>query len=199
MDRREAILRITGLMGITLSAPLLAGLLTGCDASGKKNQVAQGPLVISDKHRQILSQISEIIIPATSTPGAKAAKVPEFILLMLADCYTYKQQQAFFAGLDSFNATAEEKYDKDFLDCPLQEQEALVVMEENKTINLLKEQTATNEEALLPFFGILKELTLVGYFTSEIGATQALKYVAVPGEFHGSVPLKPGQKAWAIS
>jgi len=199
MDRREAILRITGLMGITLSAPLLAGLLTGCDAPGKKNQVARGPLVISDKHRQILSQISEIIIPATSTPGAKAAKVPEFILLMLADCYTYKQQQAFFAGLDTFNATAEEKYDQEFLDCSLQEQEALVVMEEKKTINLLKDQTATNEEVILPFFSILKELTLVGYFTSEIGATQALKYVAVPGEFHGSVPLQPGQKAWAIS
>ena len=199
MDRREAILRITGLMGITLSAPLLAGLLTGCDTQQKSNQTAKGPLVVSNKHRKILSQIAEIIIPTTSTPGAKAAKVPEFILLMLADCYTYKQQEAFFAGLNSFNETAEEKYDQEFLDCPLQEQEALVVMEENKTINLLKEQSPTNEAVILPFFSILKELTLIGYFTSEIGATQALKYVAVPGEFHGSVPLQPGQKAWAIS
>jgi len=186
-------------MGITLSAPLLAGLLTGCHTQENKNQIAQGPLVVSNKHRQLLSEIAEIIIPATSTPGAKAAKVPEFILLMLADCYSYKQQEAFFSGLAGFAETAKEQYGKGFLNCSPQEQEALVVMEENKTINLLKEQTPTNEAALLPFFSILKELTLVGYFTSEIGATQALKYVAVPGEFHGSVPLQPGQKAWAIS
>jgi len=186
-------------MGITLSAPLLAGLLTGCDTQGKKNQTAKGPLVISNKHRQLISQIAETIIPATNTPGAKAAKVPAFILLMLADCYTFKQQESFFAGLDSFDETAEEKYGKGFLDCPPQEQEALVVMEENKTLSLLKKQGKTAAEDILPFFSILKELTLVGYFTSEIGAAQALRYVAVPGEFHGSVPLQPGQKAWAAN
>ena len=49
-----------------------------------------------------------------------------------------------------------------------------------------------------PFFTILKDLTLTGYFTSEIGCTQALEYVAVPGRYDGCVPLKAGQKAWAI-
>jgi len=199
MDRREAILKITGLLGITLSAPLLAGLLTSCDAQQKKDKKANGPLVASAKHKELISQIAEIIIPDTSTPGAKAAKVPAFILLMLADCYTYSQQEAFFAGLDALDATAKEIYGTGFLSCSPQNQEALVVQEENKTLALAKEQAKTTEKDILPFFSILKELTLVGYFTSEIGASQALKYVAVPGEFHGSVPLQPGQKAWAVS
>ncbi|PIQ19705.1 MAG: twin-arginine translocation pathway signal [Cytophagales bacterium CG18_big_fil_WC_8_21_14_2_50_42_9] len=199
MDRREAVLKITGLLGITLSAPLLAGLLTSCDAQQKKDKKANGPLVVSAKHQELISQIAEIIIPDTSTPGAKAAKVPAFILLMLADCYTYSQQEAFFAGLDALDATAKEKYGTGFLACSPQNQEALVVQEENKTLALAKEQPQSADKDILPFFSIIKELTLVGYFTSEIGATQALQYVAVPGEFHGSVPLQPGQKAWAIS
>ena len=198
MDRREAVLRLTSLMGFTLSAPLLAGLLSGCDGQQKTNQTAHGPLVISNKQKQLIAQIAEVIIPTTATPGAKAAKDPGFILLMLADCYSYKQQEAFFSWLVSFDEMAAAQYGKGFLECPTQAQEALVVQQESNTLALLKEQATTTGAEILPFFSIVKELTLVGYFTSEIGATQALSYVAVPGEFHGSVPLQPNQKAWAI-
>ena len=48
------------------------------------------------------------------------------------------------------------------------------------------------------FFRILKDYTMVGYFLSEVGATQALAYERVPGGFQGDLPLKPNQKAWAI-
>ena len=49
-----------------------------------------------------------------------------------------------------------------------------------------------------PFFQRMKELTVTGYFTSEIGATKALEYLPIPGKFEGCIPLKPNQKAWAL-
>ena len=49
-----------------------------------------------------------------------------------------------------------------------------------------------------PFFQRMKELTVTGYFTSEIGATKALEYLPIPGKFQGCIPLKPNQKAWAL-
>ena len=199
MDRREAVLRLTGVLGLTLSAPLLSGLLSGCNTQPKKEGEANGPLLIQNKHRDIITTIAEIIIPQTNTPGAKEAQVPAFILLMLADCYPLKQQKAFFTELEWFDKSATEKYGQGFLECSPPDQEAFVIQEEYKSLALIKEQTKSSDEETIPFFTILKELTLVGYFTSEPGATQALQYVAVPGEFHGSVPLEPNQKAWAIS
>ena len=199
MDRREAVLKLTGILGLTLSAPLLSGLLSGCNTPPKKKGEANGPLLIQNKHRDIITAIAEIIIPETDTPGAKEAKVPAFILLMLADCYSLQQQEAFFTELELFDKAAAQKYGQGFLQCSPPEQEAFVVQEENKSLALVKEPSQSLAEEIIPFFTILKELTLVGYFTSEIGATQALQYVPVPGQFHGSVPLRPNQKAWAVS
>jgi len=199
MDRREAVLRVTGILGLTLSAPLLSGLLSGCNPQPNKEGAANGPLLIQNKHRDIISAIAEIIIPKTNTPGANEANVLAFILLMLADCYSLKQQEAFFTELELFDKAAAQKYGQGFLKCSPPEQEAFVLEEENKSLALVKEPSKSLAEEIIPFFTILKELTLIGYFTSEIGATQALQYDAVPGQFHGSVPLRPNQKAWAIS
>lgn len=47
------------------------------------------------------------------------------------------------------------------------------------------------------FFPIIRDLTLLGYFTSEIGVTQAYEYVEIPGRYDGCTDLKPGQRVWA--
>lgn len=207
MDRREAMLRVATLMGSAISAPLLSGLLYSCETKTGKTQDTKVITLVSDKHKAMIEEIAEIILPATSTPGAKEAKVPEYVLIMLADCYPEADQQRFFKGLDTLNERAKEAHGIEFLDCKpeqqmalLQKEEALAMEEREEQIKARAKATTREEKEKQmdpPFFSMMKEMTLVGYFTSEPGATQALEYVHVPGRYEACTPLKPGQKAWA--
>jgi len=207
MDRREAILRVATLTGLSLSAPLLTGLLTSCDTKTNTTQTEKVTRVISGKHKTMVEEIAERIIPATDTPGAKEAKVPEFILLTLADCYSMTDQDRFFQGLDALDARAKKTYNNAFLDLKSSEQTSLLQQAEKTA----KEEAVAlkNKEKEAPsqvkkvnaenpsFFQMMKELTVVGYFSSEIGATQALSYVYVPGSYNGCTDLQANQKTWA--
>ncbi|MCE7063747.1 gluconate 2-dehydrogenase subunit 3 family protein [Dyadobacter sp. CY326] len=199
MKRRDALGRVALLMGGALSAPTMLAFLEGCK---KATDTATGMTFPFPADRQALvSEVAELIIPKTDTPGAKDAKVGEFIEKMLKDCYTAADQESFNKGL-------EELEKKDFLKATPQEQTAILTEMEkaSKTeiANADKEKKKYTEagkeytDASTPFFRLLKELTLLGYFTSEQGATQALDYVAVPGRYDGCIDLKPGQKAYAL-
>ena len=122
-------------------------------------------------------------MPTTNTPGAKAAGVGDFIEHVIRYCTAPKQQEAFLQGLAQTDALSQATFGKEFaqLDGP-------------QRIDIVGRLTQ-NEK---PFFLILRELTVVGYFTSEIGATQTLDYVAIPGRFQGDIPLKAGQRTWAL-
>jgi len=207
MDRREAILRMATLTGLSLSAPLLTGLLTSCDTKTKENQTQKVTRVVSGKHKTMVEEIAERIIPATDTPGAKEAKVPEFILLTLADCYSMADQDRFFQGLDALDAQAKKTYNNSFLDLKKAEQTALLTQVEKSAKDEAAAQKKKDDAAKLEgikvepadpgFFQMMKELTVVGYFSSEMGATQALSYVHVPGSYNGCTDLEPNQKTWA--
>ncbi len=207
MDRREAMLRVATLMGGAISTPLLSGLLYSCQSKTSNDQDTKTTTVVSDKHKAMIEEITEIIIPKTNTPGAKEAKVPEYALIMLADCYPKKDQQRFFKGLDTLDDRAKQAHGTEFLDCKPEQQLALLQKEEELAMaeraeqRKIKAQAKTREEREkeddLPFFSMMKEMTLVGYFTSEPGATKALAYVQVPGRFEGCTDLQPGQKGWA--
>src|SRR5687767_2341709 len=93
MDRREAIRRVAFLMGGTISAPALSGMLGGCKTNPKESAALQS---FTPEAKSLVAEIAETIIPETSTPGAKAAKVEEFIATMIEDCYPEKEQKAFF-------------------------------------------------------------------------------------------------------
>ena len=207
MDRREAMLRVAALTGLTLSAPLLSGLLVSCDNKTKTAE-EQVTRKVSGKHKTMVEEIAERIIPKTDTPGAKDAKVPEFILVTLADCYPQADQDNFFKGLDKLDAAAKKTYNNSFLDLKAEEQTALLV-ETEKAFNEVKSRNKKAEAEAKKsgikhqtpgpeFFQIMKELTITGYFTSEPGATQALAYVHVPGSYQPCTDTKPGQKTWAM-
>ncbi|MGV3640787.1 MAG: gluconate 2-dehydrogenase subunit 3 family protein [Adhaeribacter sp.] len=208
MDRREAMLRVAALTGLTLSAPLLSGLLVSCDSGSKTTEAQKKPREVSGKHRTMVEEIAERIIPKTGTPGAKEAGVPAFVLTTLADCYPEKDQDTFFKGLDQLDADAKKAYNNSFLDLKAAEQTALLVQtektfQERKTksrqeAEAAKKSGAKYESPALEFFQIMKELTIVGYFSSEPGATQALAYVQVPGAYQACTDMKPGQKTWAM-
>ncbi len=189
LSRREALMRVGLLMGGALSAPAIS-LLSGCQPQKKEEALSDGQVFKSDQV-QLITTICGVIIPATSTPGAIEAGVPEFVMRNISDCYPQEDIDKFREGLAGIDAEAEKAFSKNFLQ-----------LEERDQLNLLtrlEKEGKDASEKLPPHFALrmLKELTLVGYFTSEIGATEALSYVHVPGSYEGCVDLQPGQKAWA--
>jgi hypothetical protein len=179
MERRDAIARVALLIGGTLSAGTLMTVLEGCK-SGGGSKVGKD-FAIVPQHREMIAEIAEMILPKTSTPGAKEAKVPEFIEYMLKECYKDDQQKAFFAGLDKLNDGADGNFMK--------------ASGEKKTELLKVEDTAKEKSE---FWKTMKDLTVLGYFTSEQGATKAAEYLEVPGKYEG-IKLAKGQKVWAMS
>ena len=142
-----------------------------------------------------LDEIAETIIPATDTPGAKAAKVGAFMTVMVKDCYEEKQQQTFRDGLDKINDASKKKFDNAFMAITPQQRHDLLVTIDNEQKEYNKKKKKDDPEH---YFRLMKELTLLGYFTSEPGCTQALRYVETPGKYEGCIPYHKGEKAWAL-
>jgi len=176
MKRREAIQRAALMMGGMLSAPTLAGAMGRITNTGPS-------VVVTAEQETLLAEVADVIIPTTSTPGAKAAGVEKFIVRVMRDCYPKSDQDSFYAGLAKLDANSKSKFGKGFMSLDRAQKNEMVkqIMADDK-----------------PFFLRMKELTTTGYFTSEIGATKALEYLPVPGQFNGCMPMKPGQKAWAL-
>lgn len=209
MNRRDALSRVALLMGGTLSAPTLLALGEGTNT----HQAIGADFSLNDAQRALVAEIAEHIIPKTTTPGAKEAGVGPFIELMLKDCYKAQEQQNFLDGLADVDAKAMKAHSKKFLETSLAEQVALLKLVEKETIELMKSANVqqvkvgdnVDKEVIsskklkgTPFWRLMKELTLFGYFTSEQGATKALDYVPIPGRYDGCIPLKPGQKVYAL-
>lgn len=192
MDRREALRKTALLMGAAVSASALTGILQGCKATP---ELTYKPVFFTEDQGRIVMEVAEIIIPKTDTPGAKDAGVPGFIDLMLKDCYKKEDQDRFIAGLTSFDEEAKKAYGDSFIYCKPEQQVELVTKVHAAALAEAKE----NKEAKRPFILMAKELTLLGFFTSEPGATQVLQYVAVPGSYKGCIPLAEAGngKTWA--
>ncbi|MBC8154686.1 MAG: gluconate 2-dehydrogenase subunit 3 family protein [Bacteroidetes bacterium] len=209
MNRRDALLRVATLVGATVSLPALADTL---EASAAQRALTGKPLLFTADQDATVAELAEVIIPTTKTPGAKAAKVNEIIDIVLKDCYKEDDQKRFLEGLAQTNKLSQDGYGKAFVQLDpaqrieiVKKLEADAIQQKDATkavragngqvdVQLPKEK----QKNVTPFFNMLKDLTLMGYFTSEIGCTQALEYVAVPGRYDGCVTLKPGQKAWAL-
>ena len=175
INRREAIQRVTLILGGVLSSQLSAGLM-GQVLNHAKSIAVDAPL------QALLAEVAEVIIPTTDTPGAKEAGVEKFVMRLMQDCYLLSEQEQFYAMIRKLDADARTAHGKGFAE--------LDAAEKNKAID---QAARMNTEV----FKTLRELVIAGYFTSEIGATKALEYLPVPGQFVGDVPLRPGQKAWA--
>ncbi len=193
MDRREALKRTALLMGGAVSAPAIMGILKGCKA---RPAIDWKPVFLSEDQASVISVISEIIIPRTDTPGAIDVGVPAFIDQMVKEVYSPEDQKWFTDGLTAFNSAAREKYSEDFVDLGDEDQATFVTEMHNAAIEAEK---TTRPAPKRPFILMMKELTLLGFFTSEPGATQVLQYDPVPGAYHGCVPLAEAGngKTWA--
>ncbi|WP_113654253.1 gluconate 2-dehydrogenase subunit 3 family protein [Pedobacter namyangjuensis] len=221
MDRREAVKSVAFLIGGALSATTIATLFDSCNEPGKSG------VLFTDNHGKLVTELADIIIPTTAkSPGAKAANVGPFITMMVKDCYPDDAQKAFVKGLDDLEASAKKDFGKSFLEISVKEREQLVTKVRDQTVAAQKEENdkiaeaekleqqtkgarPEKEKAGNPmafkegpkkapqFFAIARDLTMLGFFTSEIGATKAYEFVEIPGRYDGCVDLKPGQRVWA--
>jgi hypothetical protein len=110
--------------------------------------------------------------------------------MMIQDCYTADIQKHFADGLIKVDEVSKGKYNKLFISLTLKEREQIF-----KLFKAKAQITAGDNPS--QFFPLIYELTCLGYYTSEIGATKALRYVHIPGKYEACIPLQPGQKAWA--
>lgn len=255
MNRREALVRVGYLLGGALAAPTVAGVLGGCRAGP---DAAWQSTVFSAEQADLLTALTERILPETDTPGARAAGVPAFIDRMMAEWYPERLRQRFLEGLDAFEERTVESTGSSFVDLATDQQRALLaetdlgeympaedvnpaddpgadpydaadstgVVQASPLSDDVKAKVRGRIQAAArraaerrpgggpivradvdhegdltgdaSFFRMLKELTLVGYYTSEVGASEELRFVQVPGRWEACIPFEEVGRTWAI-
>lgn len=188
MNRRDAIKAVSVIMGGTVVGA--NAFLTGCSVE-KEKPVNE---LFTESDVALMDQIGETIIPTTDTPGAKAVGIGGFIAMMVLDCYEEKDQKAFTDGLSKFKVDFDDKHGGSFQKASLDIRTAFL----NDLDKQQREHTqAKQADEASHYFKMMKELTLLGYFTSEIGCTQARRYVETPGRYEACIDYKKGDKVWA--
>jgi hypothetical protein len=198
MKRRDAISQIALLVGGAFTAPTLMAM----DVRKGNSSIVAADFSLTDAQRQIVSAVAEHIIPRTSTPGAIDAGVPAFIELMLKDCYRKPEHNSFLKGVNDLAKA-------NFLAQPAAGQVAMLTLLEANTKDLMKSYSQkrikvgdnVDKDTLegangVPFWRLMKELTLLGYYTSEKGIEASFVYEPVPGKFELITDMKPTQKSF---
>lgn len=183
MNRRELLRYITLLTGATVVGADV--FLTGC-----RPAEAEATGRFTDADVAFLDEIAETIIPRTDTPGAKDAQVGRFMADFVTDCYEESEQAIFKAGMNTVDLMSQAQFKKPFTEITPEQRQAVLrkAADESRT---------TADDAPPHYFTLFQQLTLLGYFTSEPGYTQVLRFEMVPGRYEGCIDYKPGETAWA--
>jgi hypothetical protein len=217
-------------VGGAISAPTLAGILAGCERP--RGGTARLPLTLTEVQSEMVATLGEHILPETDTPGARAARVHEFIDVMLTEYYPAAERQRFLAGLSRVDQHSQRLMNQAFLDASPEQQLHLVRMLNQQAFSDQAARDRRPEEAPIlqepraetgrgapeeqapsravmldpdwgaedvgegSFFRTLKELVLVGYYTSELGATQELRPNPM-GPWRADISYSEVGRAWS--
>ncbi len=151
--------------------------------------VSWTPKAVTLDQALALTAVADRIMPPTDTPGAAAAGVPQFIDRTLAIWSRPVDAQKLTAGLDRVDADARAAHGRVFAALEPAQQDALLGVYDQEA----------RRQGRAHFFTGLRELVTWGYFTSQAGATQALRYNPVPGPYRGCVPFKEIGRGWALT
>jgi gluconate 2-dehydrogenase gamma chain len=205
MNRRDLALTF----GAIWAAIAVPGEVAAQGAAGP----AWTPVALTPAQARVLDVAAELIMPATDTPGAREVGVPQFVDRAVSVYCTPADAQAIRGGLDRMEADARAEHGAGFIAITPAQQTALLTRYdlESRTPRAAPAPAGRGETetglanspaAVTPpqgpaFFPVLRDLVTVGYFTSRIGATQAVRYDPYPGAYHGCVPLSQIGRAWA--
>lgn len=178
---RRTLLRLIGGAAIPASLGVTPDALL---ATGRKlNSLAlvpPGPLPPFNAHqRATVATLAEAILPATDTPGATAARVDEYIALLLNEWYPAESRTAFMADLDAFDARSVREFHHPFIELGPGDRLRLLTALDSES----REPRAPG--AAKPFFQWMKELTVSGYYSSKVGSEQFLHTIIWPGHYEG--------------
>jgi hypothetical protein len=207
-SRREVIQSVAALLG---GAALTGGdalFALSFDDEARAQVTARGIGAFSSADVALLEEIADTILPETSTPGAKAAKTGAYMALAVSDVYTRENQAVFRDGLRKVDEAARAAHGVGFMQAtPAQRLAVLQVLDREQKAVMDARRPAPSNRAPAPapatdeppphYFRLMKELALLGYFTSEIGCTRAMRYVESPGKFDPCAPFSPGDRSWA--
>jgi hypothetical protein len=185
MNRRIAIRNMALILG---SVAVLPSCLN--DDRGKP-VVQLKHLKLNADQENVVANVAETILPKTNTPGAKELGINLFVFKMIDDCNPKKQQEAFVAGLDEFDAAVKKQYGHSFNDCSVQERTTFVnnIEQQNKKNNGKNTDDKKDEPAkLVTFYNMVKGLTVFGYTTSQYFMTKQVVYELVPGRYNAYFP-----------
>lgn len=182
LTRREALRRASLLLGVAFTPSILAAAAAGVTppvAAGEKS-------FLGDRERALVAALAERLLPRTDTPGAIDAGVPAFIERMVNAYFTDRERQTFLAGLPEVDALSRSRAGNDFVSLRPEQQDAVLA--------------ALAEAAVgqgVTFYSLVREATIVGYFTSELVGKTVLHYDPVPGRFDACIPISEvGNVAW---
>lgn len=174
MDRRSSIKTL-----IILSAG--TALLPSCLHEEKKPSVTVKNFKISGNDEDLVSAVSDTIIPQGKTPGAKDIGAYQFALMMIDDCYAPDMQQKFIKGLKEFDDFSKKTINKSFVKA--------VIAERNEVLKVIESKKNIPGNVAL-FYNNIKGLTLEAFTQSKYYLTNVQVYELVPGKFYGCVPVK---------
>jgi hypothetical protein len=194
IDRREAIRRVSALLG---GIAFVGGstLVTACENAQRRTTATGGVGSFTTQDIAFLDEVAETILPETKTPGAKAAQVGAFMALMVTDTYSDGDQAMFRDGMRKLDEACRAMHHTAFLEATPPQRLALLEQLDREQKAYMDARRGDDTPA--HYFRMMKELALLGYFTSEIGYTQAMRYAETPGRFEPCVPYTPGETAWA--
>ena len=208
MERRELLKMIAAATGMAfVGGEVWAAGLTTPVAAGSKSLFSAGDIALLD-------EIAETILPKTSTPGAKDAGCGAQMAVQITDCYNAKEQGWIVDGLKQLRARSQQEFKLDFMQLSKEQRHQLLVTLDaeakartaaiyaandstNARANAAASKTAKAVDNTPHYFTLLKQLTLFVFFTSKVGATEVLRYSAIPGKYDGNLPYKKGDRAWA--
>lgn len=196
MERRELLAALTAMFGGALAAPCVSFLERADAATGATASLFTPP------QRELVATATELILPTTDTPGAREAGVPAFLERMLVDWFYDDEREDFMAGLASLDLRAKEKTGESFVDSPEGDQVAILEALEKEGLQQMQKRgvspmSLVQANAPAPaFFPSLKQMTLLGYYTSEVGATQELVFNPIPGKYEPCANVGAHGRVW---
>ncbi len=210
------------MMGYALSASTVMGVMNGCKADTVTSEAGWKPAFFDAKETDLLKIITEQILPATDTPGANEVFVHRFMDKLVAEVYTPKMQERFRKSLADFAVDCKTTYGKNFVDCTNEQRDELLLKHEAAARAMAPRVKEANEEEKKrfarmtsqemstgvtyqrtnhePFFKLLKEMTIVGYFTSEKVGEEVLNYDPIPGMDIPCLDMSevPNSRSWSL-
>ncbi len=188
MKRRDAIKNAGLFLGGAAFSTITLSSLAGCQTNATDAVSGWKPDYLSVDQGAIVRRIADILIPATDTPGALDAGVPEYINMMARDIMQPEDQERFKQGFVQFAKACQTALGKSFVDCTAEEQLSF--------LQKLEQEAAQSDE--LSFIEAMKNMTYRGFFTSEAGMTEVLNFDPVPGNYDGCISLEEAGGAWAM-